>query len=496
MWLLPSRRRPASLARFFDAYRATSGSTPGIVLVDRADYAENQAQYEAIVFPLGWHIVQTAGERQGDKIAEAWAVVKDCSWLGLIGDDCVPETPAWDRLLVDRLEVGNFVYCDDGWQAPARVGNCWVIAGELIRAVGYIFPPGLQHLFVDDVWETIGREAGCAAYRPDVMVRHRHVLKGEAPADATHRLVYGAATFDRAQGLWPEDTAVFEAWLAGDRYRAVAAAAALQPKPTRVETETDPAGDPAAARRIARAQGRKVMVATPIARAPCWQYTLAFAETLVLLRELGIAFTTRFLVGSSNLPRARNILAARFLESGFDDLLFIDDDMGWRANSVLRLIASEQPLIGAVGRKKLDLPDTDPHVWCCQFDPANNANGGAALPRDDMGAVEVARLGAGMVKISRQVFEQMIAAHPGWKRDGDPELPAAIRAHYYRFFCFNDDEGGEDYHFCDRWRELGGKVWIDPSIALTHSGDKAWGGAVTALMAEGPASSPLQRLSA
>jgi hypothetical protein len=80
LWLLPSRRRPASLARFFDAYRATSGSTPGMVLVDTADYADNCALYDALELPPGWFVHYTHGATQGDKIAEVWDEVKDCAW--------------------------------------------------------------------------------------------------------------------------------------------------------------------------------------------------------------------------------------------------------------------------------------------------------------------------------------------------------------------------------------------------------------------------------
>jgi hypothetical protein len=35
---------------------------------------------------------------------------------------------------------------------------------------------------------------------------------------------------------------------------------------------------------------------------------------------------------------------------------------------------------------------------------------------------------------------------------------------------------GEDYSFCKRWRDMGGQVWVDPSISMGHLGTKIWKG--------------------
>ena len=240
----------------------------------------------------------------------------------------------------------------------------------------------------------------------------------------------------------------------------------------------------AEAERLAYARTRSVMICTPIARQPAWQYTLAYAETCVMLEQLGIRYSSRFVVGSSNLPRARNELVARFLASGFSDLVLIDDDMGWKANDVLRLVASEQPVIAAVGRKKVDKPNSDPDVWCVYIAPGPDG----ALVQDPAGMVEVSYVGTGLIKISRTVFEEMIGAHPEWKRPGMPDMSAEVRENYYQFFRFDPDdhyEMGEDFCFCQRWRALGGRVWIDPSITLSHVGEKAYTGAICEIMQEG-----------
>jgi hypothetical protein len=175
-------------------------------------------------------------------------------------------------------------------------------------------------------------------------------------------------------------------------------------------------------------------------------------------------------VGSSVISKARNELCAHFLLSDCTDLLFIDDDMQWSPNSVLRLLASDQPLIGGVGRMRVQKPNSDPAVWCWR--PLHNASG--QLRQDDMGAVEAAGFGAAFMLINRRVFADMVEAHPEWKRPGAEDWEAELRAHYFEFFRQNHEgesgEASEDYVFCDRWRRLGNKVWVDPTIHLGHIG--------------------------
>lgn len=245
------------------------------------------------------------------------------------------------------------------------------------------------------------------------------------------------------------------------------------------------ATDAAIQARLERARSRSVMIATPIARNPVWQYTQGLTSTLMTLMDHGIKCSFQFVVGSSVICKARNELCAHFLASGFSDLIFIDDDMEWSPNAVLRLLASEQPLIGGVGRMRVQKPNTDPAVWCWR--PKTGDDG--ALLQDDMGAVEVLGLGAAFLRVRRTVLEQMIAAHPEWKRRGAADWPDDIRANYHEFFRQNEegeaDEVSEDYVFCNRWRALGGSVWVDPEIELGHVGSFTYRGAVRELLVEG-----------
>lgn len=234
--------------------------------------------------------------------------------------------------------------------------------------------------------------------------------------------------------------------------------------------------------RMERARQRSVMICTPIARNPVWEYTASLASTLLLLQEQDIRVTFQFVVGSSVVHKARNELAAHFLASDFTDLLFIDDDMQWSAGDVVRLLASDKPLIGGAGRMRCQKPNSDPSVWCWR--PLRGPGG--ELTQDEMGAVEVRGMGAAFMLINRRVFADMVETHPEWKRDGAADWSSELRAHYFEFFTQSErDEFGElseDYGFCHRWRQLGNRIWVDPTIRLGHVGSFNYAGSVEDLL--------------
>ncbi|WP_316172419.1 hypothetical protein [Bradyrhizobium sp. SZCCHNRI2049] len=234
---------------------------------------------------------------------------------------------------------------------------------------------------------------------------------------------------------------------------------------------------PETAARLDRARQRSVMICTPVARNPVWQYTAALASTLLFLQEQGIRCTFQFVVGGSVIHKARNELCAHFLMSDYTDLLFVDDDMEWSPNAVLRLLASDKPLIAGAGRMRVQKPNSDPAVWCWR--PLLRAG---QLRQDEMGAIEVKGVGAAFMLINRRVLHDMATRRPEWKRVGAPDWPQDLRDHYYEFFRTGEEgsdvEFGEDYVFCNRWRAMGNEVWVDPTIRLGHVGSFNYAGAL------------------
>lgn len=199
VWLLPSRGRPHNLARFFDSVRAVQTRTEGLVLLNREDFDDRRAEYDALSYPDGWSLILCEGDSQGDKIREVEALWRDLAWVGLLGDDEMLKTEAWDRTLVGHLDGKNFVSCNDDWvihTRGGRIAGCILWSGELLRTVGYIFPPGMHHILLDDIWEEIGKETGCWHVDRDVMIQHLHFENGGAKHDDTYRAAYAYGVTD------------------------------------------------------------------------------------------------------------------------------------------------------------------------------------------------------------------------------------------------------------------------------------------------------------
>jgi len=193
MHLIPSLNRIKKLSDCMDSFLATHVSTPGMIIVDADDLSHNLKSYEELraKLPSDWRFEITKARGMGDKIREVWPKVRDCEWVSLMNDEHFAITDEWDKKLLKQLNGKNFVSSNDRWNAPARAAGCTIWSMPLLEAVGWpIFPPQINHLGIDDVWEQIGRQTGTWRVDMSVVIEHRHVFKG-GEMDETHKLTYG-----------------------------------------------------------------------------------------------------------------------------------------------------------------------------------------------------------------------------------------------------------------------------------------------------------------
>jgi hypothetical protein len=175
----------------------------------------------------------------------------------------------------------------------------------------------------------------------------------------------------------------------------------------------------------------------------------------------------------SCLPTARNTLVAMFLrDPAATDLLFIDADVGFDAAVIPRLLSRPEEIVAGIYPLKRDVMG-----WPVVIQTQDG------IPIGREGLIEADFLPTGFMRIKREVFERMMQAYPELRyKDsvvetmGDGTLRQA-----WDFFRMGTDlerqrYTTEDYAFCQRWRDIGGRLWVDPDITFQHVGRKAYTG--------------------
>jgi len=87
---------------------------------------------------------------------------------------------------------------------------------------------------------------------------------------------------------------------------------------------------------------------------------------------------------------------------------------------------------------------------------------------------KVKHLATGFMMMKRKMLINMMTAFPSTKYVDDVNFlkPEENEMAYALFDCGVEDGHyySEDWLFCDRWTKMGGDIYIDVSINLTHTG--------------------------
>ena len=182
----------------------------------------------------------------------------------------------------------------------------------------------------------------------------------------------------------------------------------------------------------------------------------------MLAMKHNIPFSVDTMVNESLVSRARNNLVAKFLANpDATHLMFIDADLAWDPESVLRLVLHDKGVVcGAYPMK------TEPIRYV--LNTLENAQHHDPL-------YEVNTSGTGFMLIKREIIEALAKAMPETKYKDSLNLGEKYEPHMYALFDTIIDENGhylsEDWTFCKRVREVLNKpIWIDVDIKLDHLG--------------------------
>ena len=224
----------------------------------------------------------------------------------------------------------------------------------------------------------------------------------------------------------------------------------------------------------------KVYVATPCYDMMRVETTVSLLDTFSALGGSGVECKFKS-VKTSLVTHGRNLLTCGFLHSGFDYMLFVDADVEFTPEAVMRMLVPKKDIVCTPYRVK-----EDGMKYAVKFKDPDNVK---ILPFD---LVEIEEGPAGLMLIHRKVFERLIDKHRELKINFDKptrdkmnkeigSIEDGIDRYMYNFWdtTFRLDTGewkGEDLSFCSLARGAGFKLYANLDSWTTHHGSRGWKG--------------------
>lgn len=195
---------------------------------------------------------------------------------------------------------------------------------------------------------------------------------------------------------------------------------------------------------------------------------------------------THTVVSYAEVSEARNFLLTNWFDkSDASHILFVDADMGFEAELILRMIGLKKPVVGVISpRRQIDLGRVTAAAAGGEPRARAIAKGHDFIlrpvqgrqPKRAPGFQEMAGIGGGILLVERACIAEMLKKVPAIvDKDAKRTSPLAkdlgrlIRA--FDPIATTDGRLSEDFAFCHRWHKLcGGEIWANTDAPITHVG--------------------------
>jgi glycosyltransferase involved in cell wall biosynthesis len=200
---------------------------------------------------------------------------------------------------------------------------------------------------------------------------------------------------------------------------------------------------------------RKVVFCCPTITRPYAQFTAALEASVPVIQAAGWDDYAVYEIGCPYISAARSKMLRKAMDVRADVVVFLDHDLSWQPNDLLRLIECEGDVVSGNYRFKRE---PEEYMGECITAP----NGGPVVLED--GTLSMYSIPAGFLKITRHAVNVFMAMYPELCY-GDRFAPCIDLfnhgAHQWTWY-------GEDYAFARRWREKCGVIKLIPDLNIVH----------------------------
>lgn len=201
---------------------------------------------------------------------------------------------------------------------------------------------------------------------------------------------------------------------------------------------------------------RKVLIATPAydGRLDVW-YVNSLITTIKICKMNDIDLYPIWMSYDALICRARNDLMSIAINENFDDVIWIDSDIEWNPEWVLKLLTYKEDVVGGTYRKKTD----ENELYVIRTSKI-----------DDNDLIEVDGLGFGFIKMSKEACIDL------WNTSIEYVSDGKLSRNVFETIIDNGELIGEDILIGKKLKALGYKIYLDRNMTCNHIGIKKYCG--------------------
>ncbi len=208
----------------------------------------------------------------------------------------------------------------------------------------------------------------------------------------------------------------------------------------------------------------KVVICTATRERPHPAYLESLEKSIPVLDAAGIQHSVAYEIGCPYISSAMATCARKALDTMPDALVFIDDDMGWTPEGLLKLIQCDKDVVGGTYRFRKEEVE---YMGCLITKQDGTPIG------EFGGLLNVKWMPSGFLKVTANAINKFMKAYPelncGPAYHPTPDL-----------FNHGAHEGvwyGQDYAFCRNYSAKCGPIFLMPNLDIDHhQGDKVFKG--------------------
>jgi hypothetical protein len=176
--IIPSRDRVANTDRAIQAIKETAVMSDIMIGLDD----DNESIYprvEGVIYEVNPRL-----RMNGTLNLLAMKYADQYETIFFMGDDHLPKEYGWDARLYGAIEEKGYgvSYGNDllqGINLPTAV----MMSSNIIKELGFMSPPALIHMFMDNFWKSVGEGLEAITYFDDLIIEHLHAYAGKAELD-------------------------------------------------------------------------------------------------------------------------------------------------------------------------------------------------------------------------------------------------------------------------------------------------------------------------